>query len=464
MRVTKIRKNLLLLALTALISVSASAATDTQRLSAELREEMAYTLGVQAYIYAYPLVHTNLFRWMWHDEKSPRYVGPANKLNHFRELMNAESTVAATPNNDTLYTLAFLDLNESPVVIEVPEMGDRYYTVQLADMYASNFGVLGTRATQAKAGRYLVVPPNWSGTVPKGIEAVHKSPTPWVMALLRILVDGKEDLPDVNALQDKFKLLNLAGEPLPAYSKPMPDIAMADKPLDVWRVINRGLTANPPVAHHANIVRQFRPIGVGVGLSQDLSTLDDATKRGLARAADTAHNIVKTLAADISTKNVNNWGYPDSAIGRYGDDFAYRAAVTLMGLMANDPEEAVYMSSYTDANGVVLDGKQHYTLHFDADNLPPAGAFWSNTMYDSKTYGFSNNILNRFSIGDRTERLKYNDDGSLDIFIGPKALNESEISNWLPTPDGEFYMFLRLYLPNSKVLDQTWAPPKVMPR
>lgn len=430
----------------------------------ELREETAYTLGVQAYTFAYPLVHTNLFRWMWHNEKSPNYMGPANQLNHFRELMNAESTVAATPNNDTLYTLAFLDLRSAPMIIDVPATGDRYFTIQMADMYATNFGSLGTRLTGSNAGRYLMVPPGWKGKVPAGIDQVYESTTPWTMFLLRILVDGKEDLPAVNALQDKFRLLTLDGEPVPPYKGSLPGLVDPKNPLDVWRVVNRELSANPPAGAHASYLKQFESIGVGSNTVGDISQLDPATLKGLARASTSAHSTLKAIAADISDKNLNQWGYPKPSIGRYGSDYLYRAAVTLMGLMANEPAEAVYLSSYADIEGKPLDGRKHYKLHFAADNLPPANAFWSATMYDSDTYGFSANRLNRFSIGDRTERLKYNDDGSLDIYIGPSVMEEGEISNWLPTPDGPFYMFLRVYMPDQEVVEQRWAPPAVSPR
>ncbi len=429
----------------------------------KLREEFAYSLGVQAYVYAYPLVHTNKFRWIWHSKDSPMYRGPANQLNHNRVLMNAETTVAATPNNDTLYTLAFLDLSQGPLIIEVPAMGERYYTIQLADMYATNFGSFGSR-TGAAAGRYLMVPPGWQGEVPEGIQKVYESTTPWTMFLLRILVDGKADVPTVNALQDQFRLLTPEGKPSPAYEGKIPGLVDPAAPADVWRVINRELASNPPIPDHESYLAQFASIGVGIDLPVELSELDAETKKGLSRAADTGHKIVTAQASDISSVNLNRWGYPKKNIGRYGSDFAYRAAVTLMGLMANQPEEAVYLSSYTDVEGQALDGTKHYRMHFPADNLPPANAFWSTTMYDSATYAFSSNKLNRFSIGDRTERLKYNEDGSLDIFIGPSVLDEGEISNWLPTPDGPFYMFLRVYSPETSVVEQTWEPPGVTPR
>lgn len=429
----------------------------------ELREELAYSLGVQAYTYAYPLVHTNKFRWIWHSKDSPMYRGPANQLNHNRVLMNAETTVAATPNNDTLYTLAFLDLSQAPLIIEVPAMGERYYTIQLADMYATNFGSFGSR-TGAAAGRYLMVPPGWQGEVPEGIKKVYESTTPWTMFLLRILVDGKADIPNVNAMQDQFRLLTLDGKPAPAYTGKIPGLVNPSEPADAWRVINRELASNPPIPAHESYLAQFSSIGVGIDVPIDFSELDDATKRGLSRAAETAHKIVTAQAADISSLNLNHWGYPKKNIGRYGSDFAYRAAVTLMGLMANQPEEAVYLSSYTDVEGQALDGTKHYRIHFPADNLPPANAFWSTTMYDSATYAFAANELNRYSIGDRTERLKYNEDGSLDIFIGPSVLDEGEISNWLPSPEGPFYMFLRVYDPESSVVDQSWEPPGVTPR
>jgi hypothetical protein len=430
-------------------------------LSAEDKEELAYTTGVQAFIYSYPLLHVNQFRHMIHSTDSPRYRGPANQLNHSRALRTASESTAASPNNDTLYTLAFLDLAQGPVLIHTPQMADRYFTIQLADAYASNIGDVGSRHTGGAPGKYLLVGPDWDGEVPPGIDEVFRSPTPWVMSLLRILIDSERELEEVHLLQDGFKLTTLEGKQLP----PFPEASLPNPPAsaeanDVWAVINRELTANPPPQAHSELIDQFAAIGVGPGQSEDIAVLDPAIQKGLARAATTGMKLVVSAADDIGgARQVNGWKYTRPDIGRYGNDFLYRAGVTRMGLMANDPIEAAYLSLYDDINGNPLNGKNQYVLRFAADNLPPAQAFWSITMYDRQSYKLVDNIANRFSIGDRSPGLQYNEDGSLTITISHDSPPAGQRDNWLPAPAGDFYLLLRVYNPEQVVIDQEWSPP-----
>ena len=439
-----------------------SRAAPLDALSPEAREELAYSTGIQAFIYAYPLLHVNQFRHLFHSPAAPSYRGPANQLNHFRELANASSKgTAASPNNDTLYTLTFMDLSEQPVIVETPDMGDRYFTIQLADFYATNFGDIGTRHNNGAAGKYLLVGPHWQGTPPPGITQVFRSPTPWAMTLLRILVDNRDELEAVHVIQDSFKLSTLDDRPLPAFDpSQLPGIPEANNPSQLWAVINRELTANPPPAADAPLVDQFAPIGIGPGQSEDISQLDPAIQRGLNRAAAAGMKIVLQAANDISGDTTyNGWGYPHPDIGDYGTDYLYRAGVTRMGLMANEPAEATYLSLYTDAQGQSLQGNQRYRLHFAADELPPAKAFWSITIYDRDTYKLVENGINRYSIGDRTEGIQFAEDGSLSITISQDTPDAQYRPNWLPAPAGEFYLIMRIYLPEDNVIAQQWQPP-----
>ena len=437
-------------------------AASLDALSPESREELAYSTGVQAFIYAYPLLHVNQFRHLFHSPSAPSYRGPANRLNHFRELTTARSKgTAASPNNDTLYTLTFMDLSSQPVVVETPAMGDRYFTIQLADFYATNFGDIGTRHDKGKPGKYLIVGPDWQGTPPTEITRVFRSPTPWAMTLLRILVDNEDELEEVHVLQDRFRLSTLDGSPLPALdSARLPAVPDGGDPAQLWAVINRELTANPPPATDSALVDQFALVGIGPGQSEDISRLDASIQKGLKRAATTGMKIVLEAADDISGDTAyNGWGYPHADIGRYGTDYLYRAGVTRMGLMANDPAEATYLSLYVDTDGNALQGSKRHRLHFSADNLPPARAFWSVTMYDRDTYTLVDNVIDRYSIGDRTEGIQYADDGSLTVYISQSTPESGQRANWLPAPVGEFYLILRVYLPEEAVIAQQWQPP-----
>jgi hypothetical protein len=388
-----------------------------------------------------------------------------NQLNHARKLASSSDATAASPNNDTLYTLAFVDLSEQPLLIETPAMDGRYFTIQLADFYATNFGDIGSRHNGGQPGKYLVVGPDWQGTAPPAVETVYRSPTHWAMLLLRVLVDSEQELETVHALQDQFKFNTIDGKPMPPYSSgKLPTIPSADNPAEIWAVINRELTANPPPASDRALVDQFAIVGIGPGQAQDISALDPAVQKGLMRAAATGMKIVLAAADNISGgARVNGWSYPKTDIGRYGNDYLYRAGVTRMGLMANDPIEATYLSAYADAQGQVLRGGNSYRIHFAADNLPPARAFWSITMYDRATYKLVDNMVGRFSIGDRTPGLQYGDDGSLSIYVDNVTPEAGPGSNWLPAPEGAFYLIMRIYIPEEIVLQQAWKPPAIDP-
>jgi len=452
-----------------LTAFSKTRADELSSLSPRLKEELAYTTGVQAFIYSYPLVHINHFRYLFHSPDSPMYMAPANAMGHSRVLSSSSRGAAATPNNDTLYTLAFLDLSE-PVVFDVPAMDDRYYTIQLADAYATNFGDIGTRHNNGRPGKYMVVGPDWSGATPVGVSQVFQSPTPWATTLLRVLVDNENELEGVHAMQDAFKLTTIDGMPLPPRDpallpdtfKPLaalPTVAAAGAE-QFWAIINRELTANPPPASDKVLLEQFALVGIGPGQAQDLSHLDPAIKRGLMRAATTGMELVSAAADNIAGgRSVNGWGYARADIGRYGSDFLYRAGVTRMGLIANDPVESTYLSLYADAAGNALQGSTVYRLHFPAGQLPPARAFWSITMYDRETFRLVDNIIGRYSIGDRTAGLRYNEDDSLDIYIGNAIPDSEHKSNWLPAPAGTFYLIMRVYIPEESVVQQLWEPP-----
>jgi hypothetical protein len=283
------------------------------------------------------------------------------------------------------------------------------------------------------------------------------------MILMRILVDNQNELEAVHVLQDSFKLMTADGKPLtPFDSTKLPTAPEVDNPAQIWAVINRELTSNPPPPSDRSLVDQFAAVGIGPGLPQDISHLDPAVQKGLMRAAATGIQIVLAAADSIGEgKTFNGWSYAKPDIGRYGTDYLYRAGVTRMGLMANDPVEATYLIVYEDADGNTLNGGSDYQLRFAADNLPPAKAFWSVTLYDRKTYKLVDNVIDRFSIGDRTQGIKYEKDGSLGIYIDHTTPGLESEANWLPAPQGDFYLLLRIYIPEAAAVAQTWEPPAV---
>lgn len=437
------------------------------------REEYAYTLGLQAYIFGSPYVYDSFLRWDWVTQPKPAgSITPYAPLNHFynvRSLANASYRLGGSPNNDTLYSMAWLDLSKEPIILSHPDMGDRYFTFEMAGIDSDNFAYVGKRTTGGKAGSFAIVGPDWKGTLPEGVTALPSSRSNAAVIFGRTLVDGAADVPVVNALQDQYTLIPLSlwgkkGAALPASRDVWKPSDSKTDPLADWKTMNRAMSENPPEARLAKLVELFGKIGVGP--NQDLDAMDEATKRGLARAAVDGRKLLhEAIASGELGKRVNNWNIPPKAMGRAGlaDDFLLRAALQNMGgIIANDPAEAVYMNTFKDANGKALDGAKRYTMRFAPGELPQVNAFWSITLYDP-TFNLTPNPINRYAIGDRTPGLKKDPDGGLTIYLQNSSPGADKESNWLPTTEsGPFLLILRTYMPGPEIVEQKWAPPPVV--
>lgn len=249
---SKITPSAILLAATLFALTPTARAQSAQ--PTDWRESYSYTLGVQAYVYGFPWVYLPQLRWLWvtqpTDLEHTPYA-PINQFWHARSLASAEYRSGGSPNNDTLYSMAWLDVSNEPLILTVPEVGERYYTMEIASMDSDNFAYVGKRTTGTKAGHYAIVGPGWQGTLPDGVKALPASRTPWVLVLGRTLVDGPNDLAAVHAIQDRYRLT-----PLGLWSKP--DVKVADNrnvwrpfdgkadPLADWKTMNRAMTEKPP--------------------------------------------------------------------------------------------------------------------------------------------------------------------------------------------------------------------------
>jgi hypothetical protein len=440
--------------------------------TSDWREQYAHTLGVQAYVFGFPYVYLPSLRWAWVVVPKPAgSVTPYAALNHFhhvRKLADADYRDGGSPNNDTMYSIAWVDVSKEPVILSHPDMGDRYFTFELASLDSDNFDYVGTRTTGSKAGSYALVGPDWHGTLPAGVKSLARSRTNAILVLGRTLVDGPEDVAAVNSLQDQYELT-----PLSLYGKPgakapesrevwMPFDAKSD-PLGEWRTMNKAMTENPPEARLAELMKLFQKIGIGPG--QDIDKLDEATKRGLTRAAVDGRKLLNdVIKSGMLGKRVNHWNIPPRDFGRAGlsDDFLLRGSLQCLGgIVANDPEEAVYYNTTTDADGNTFNASRKYVMHFAPGQLPKVDAFWSITMYDP-TYNLTPNLIHRYSIGNRTRGLKLDADGGLTIRIQATSPGAGLESNWLPCPaSGEFLMIMRTYMPGIEIREQKWAPPAV---
>jgi hypothetical protein len=426
------------------------------------RENYAYSLGIQAYIYGYPLVNTERTRQLQSLVKEP--YGPAftvsNEFIFFDELITPDFKDVVSPNVDTLYCIAWLDLTRNPVVLNVPDTNDRYYVMQLLDAWTNTFSSIGRRTTGTGAGKFAIVGPDWKGILPENVQAV-KSPTNTVWILGRILVKGEDDLDNAQAIQKQFTLTSLDGKKAPYVIQPANTLLLENKvedlsSLDFFKTMTDLMILNP-TANNTALEKQFEHIGIDITYGFDAGKLDPETITGLNCAAEDAFQIIENSQEELNQRYSNGW-MVYTGLGTYGDEFLKRAYIAFSSLGANVDEEAIYPRTFTDDQGNQLNGKNNYILHFNEDQLPPVEAFWSVTMYGPDFYLVPNEI-NRYAIADYTQGLEYNDDGSLDIYIQKdRPINES---NWLPAPEGDFNLVLRMYQPAAKVINGTYEIPGV---
>jgi hypothetical protein len=451
------------------IAVSAQESTKTT----DWREHYAYTLGIQAYVFGFPYVYLPNLRWDWVTQpKPPGNITPYAPLNHFfhaRTLADASYRGGGAPNQDTLYSMAWVDVSREPIILSHPDMGNRYFTFELASIDSDNFAYVGQRTTGGNAGNYAIVAPGWQGALPDGVKALPPSRTPTVLIFGRTLIDGASDATVVNALQDQYTLIPLSfwgkkNARLPESRDVWKPFNPKTDPLAEWKTMNRAMTENPPEPRLAKLVELFAKVGVGPG--QDIDRQDDATKRGLARAAIDGRKLLNdVIISGALGKRVNNWSIPPKTFGRAGlaDDFLLRGSVQCLGgIIANEPEEAVYYNTTMDGSGNPFDGAKAYTIRFASGQLPKVDGFWSITLYDP-TYNFTDNPINRYSIGDRTQGLKKDSDGGLTLYIQNTSPGKDKTFNWLPsTRSGPFILVMRTYIPGVEIVEQKWAPPPVV--
>jgi len=434
-------------------------------------------IAEEGFIYGLPLVmNYAAFNEFWIDKSSNQYKSPLNMLVNERRVFTYKDTAVVTPNSDTPYSFAGLDLRAEPFVVSVPAVDkSRYYSVQLIDWNTFNFGYIGSRATGNDAGDYLVVGPDWKGETPPGIKKVFHSGTQFVITLFRTQLFGPDDMPNVVKVQDGYKV-----QPLSAYLKqPAPPAA----PAVDWPVINKELAKTnffeyldfvlqfaPPEPEEKEIRAKLARIGIGAGKKFDFKELSLEHKAAVGLGLKEGEEKV-TKAADGLGKDINGWKV-SSAFGDrafFNGNWLLRAAAAKAGIYGNDAVEAMYPMTRTLADGQALDGsKNKYTLTFAKDQYPPVHAFWSVTMYDGKTQLLIENPIDRYLVNSpMLPKMKKNKDGSLTLYIQKDSPGKDKESNWLPAPDGPIYMVMRLYWPKTEppsILPPgqgTWNPPAV---
>ena len=426
-------------------------------------------LGAEAYLYGYPLVMMETTRI-----QSAKYIGPENQLRLVRQFPNAQFKDVVRPNVDTLYTTAFISMKEGPWAFEMPANNKRYELMPFMDAWTNVFASPGTRTSGNQGGTYLLAGPEWNGQVPKGMTLL-KSPTDMVWLIGRTQTNGTADFATVHELQNRLRLSKWPQPPdslsastdskrdaQPSWqvsTEPSLTPVAQMKALNTTEFFNRLMklmVSNPPSPEDAPLLARLAQLEIKPGQAVHLSA-SNALSFSLGRwiANQRVMKALNTKAQDGS------WSYPPLNLGRYGTDYNTRAAVAMVGLGANLPEDAMYPNTVLDHQGQALNGKHRYRLHFAANALPPVKAFWSITAYGADEF-LIDNPLQRFAIGDR-DPLVFNADGSLDLWVQATPPSQKEAAaNWLPVQMGApFLLNARLYWPEDKALNGQWKMPVV---
>ncbi len=383
----------------------------------------------------------------------------ANRWVHTRQLLGPRNREVVTPNNDTLYSSAWLDLSEGPVLLHVPDMGTRYYVLGLLDFYTNPFGYIGSRTTGSAAGTFLLHGPDWQGVVPDGARALRCA-TPSVWMIGRLLIDGPDDLAEVTVLQDRFVIEPLAegGAQVPRLiDARMQARDRAGDPVLFARVVNRALAENPPAPDALATSERFTACGIGASCDADAltGTQCDALAEAIAWTLD-------TLSAPQPSALGGGWFLPVEVSESFGTRYTERAQVALNYIGALGVEEAMYVVADRDADDLPLDGATPYVLHFPPGGQLQTDAFWSITAYDKASCLLVENAIERYSVGDRTPGLRFDDDGGLRIVISSREPRDAVMrANWLPAPAGPFYLAMRLYCPRQVHLARVFSYPAV---
>ncbi|WP_327139151.1 DUF1254 domain-containing protein [Nocardia sp. NBC_01327] len=415
-------------------------------------------IATDAYVFGYPLVLMDATR---------AAALPANHFDHADALPTAADRSVVRLNLDTLYSQAWLDVKNEPMVIQIPQMDSgRYWLMQFMDAWSNTRHDPSSLDPKLKSGAksgpftYAITGPGWHGTLPDDITPLPV-PTDTAWLLGRVQVNGQDDIAAVQAIQNQMKLVPLSQwqsgdrDNLPAPSpadksvQPSKQVADMDGPA-FFATLSALMVDNPPAAADAPAMARFAKIGLTPGGATDKVSADV-----LNNAATAAQ---KSIAAyhDPSSKNENGWTFGTNT-GTYGTDYINRAYIAAHGLGANLPQDALYPTTFTkaDDNGTPI----RYRLHFPEGQLPPVGAFWSLTAYDADSF-LIDNPANIFAVGHQIPVVK-NPDGSVDIAVQNADPGSTvPVGNWLPIPAaGPFSLTLRLYAPDKTAVDGTWQPP-----
>ncbi len=436
----------------------------------------AMAIARKAYVWGWPLVNMMNRSAGLTRAKEPALlngvlpVAPMGRIAMLTGFIDPRQKMIACPNHDMVHGLGFFSLDKEPVVAQVPDFGERFWTYALFDARTDRFGKLG-RQYGTKPGFYLIAGPGWKGKTPEGITAVIRSPTALASAMPRVFMDGTAE--DREAIQpligqivfyplseydrsmktsDWSKLPSVAG-PKPPHG-PLGEVRWV-VPAKFFDQLGEVLRTVPPLPGEEALYDQFRVL-------LDAAAQDRQIKRALmAAAVETERQVIAPFVRwKYNGRPAGNGWNRSTNNGHFGTDYFNRTGTAKSNMFDSAAEETQYFYTDNDSKGKRLHGANSYEITFAAGELPPVNGFWSLSLYDEEHF-FYPNRLRRYALGSRDESLQYNPDGSLTLYAGARSPGGDRETNWLPAPDGPFSLYIRAYWSKAPVLDGSWTPPAV---
>lgn len=452
-----------------LLFISISSGGDVQ---AAISPEQAREIAKEAYIYGNPMVDNYRIQYAYFvDTQSPEYKTSWNQIFNMARVFTSDDKAIQTANSDTPYSFVGMDLRTEPLILTLPPIEkNRYFSLQFIDWYTHNFAYAGSRTTGNDGSVLLVAGPDWQGETPKGVAKMMRSETQFVFLAYRTQLFNPADIDNVKAVQAGYKVQTLSaymGKPTPkAASKInwMPPLSAVEQKtsLEFFNILNFVLEFTPTVPSEKALMARFAKIGVGGGKRINFESLSPEMKQAFAdgiidgwKALD---NLEKTDIASGKVTTADLFGTREVLKNNY----LYRFAGAVLGIYGNSKDDAIYPLYREDADGQPLDASKHdYTLRFEPGQYPPVNAFWSVTMYNLPESLMVTNPINRYLINSpMLPELKKDADGGLTIYVQKDSPGKDKEANWLPAPDGPFWIPMRIYWPKIEALDGTWkAPP-----
>lgn len=427
-----------------------------------------------AYIWGWPLINMVNRRAAITKAPHPGILGgfvpaaPRGRIAMLSDYIKPQETFVTCPNQDVVYGLGFFDLDREPVVIQVPEFGDRFWVYALYDNRTDQFGQLG-KPYQTKPGFYLLVGPRWQGTVPSGIAEVVRCSTELANAIPRVFLnDTPEDRKAIRPVINQivvYPLTEFDGTMKTVDYASLPDIpappsrgggetkwVIPEKFFDEFPAVLDDVSPLPgEEAIYANFRQLMNAAKADPAVAKLLTDIAIASERDIVQPFfQWRHNGVPAG---------NNWNRSKHN-AEFGVDYFDRLGTARSNMFDNRPNETQYFYTDRDAGGAQLHGTKSYTVTFRPNQTPPVRGFWSLTLYNDK-HLFHPNPLNRYSLGTKNQTLKRNEDGSLTLYAGRRNPEPSREANWLPAPDGTFSLYIRAYWGEQPILDGSWQPPRI---